>query len=87
MADEVLLEVPLHVAAGVGVDVLVGEELVERVSILALDRDLLEEREARLLLLATELLDLEVRARLLAVEVVGRECENLEALTLVLLLE
>ena len=68
-------------------DVLVGEELVERVSILALDRDLLEEREARLLLLATELLDLEVRARLLAVEVVGRERENLEALTLVLLLE
>ena len=68
-------------------DVLVGEELVERVSILALDRNLLEEREARLLLLAAELLDLEVRARLLAVEVVGRERENLEALTLVLLLE
>jgi hypothetical protein len=69
------------------VDLLVGEELVERVGILPLDRDLLKEREARLLLLAAELLDLQVRARLLTVEVVGGKREDLETLDLVLFLE
>jgi hypothetical protein len=85
--DQVLLEVPLHVTTGLRVDLLVGEELVERVGILPLDRDLLKEREARLLLLAAELLDLQVRARLLTVEVVGGKREDLETLDLVLFLE
>jgi len=53
----------------------------------ALDGDLREEGEGRLLLFPAEGFDLQVGAGFLSVEVVGRKCENLEASGLVLFLE
>jgi len=57
------------------------------VHISALDRDLGEQREGGLLLFPAEGLDLQVGTGFLSVEVVGRKCENLEALGLVFFLE
>jgi len=54
--------------------------------VVALDRDLREDLEGDLLL-AAELLDVPVRARLLVGEVVGREGQDLETLGLVLFVE
>tara|TARA_B100001750_G_C15138505_1_gene413457 strand:- start:162 stop:335 length:174 start_codon:yes stop_codon:yes gene_type:complete len=57
------------------------------VHIRSLDGDLGKEREGRLLLFPAEGLDLQVGTGFLSVEVVGRKCENLEALGLVFFLE
>lgn len=81
--DEVLLEVPGdragYLPVGVG-----RKEFVERTLILTLHRDLGEQVEGDVLLVA-EQLDFLVGPRLLLGEVVGRKGENAESLVLVLL--
>ena len=63
------------------------QELVERVHVIALYRDLGKEGEGRLLILSAEVLDLQVGAGFLPVEVVGGEGQDLETLGRVLFLE
>tara|TARA_B000000460_G_scaffold231866_1_gene190401 strand:+ start:128 stop:301 length:174 start_codon:yes stop_codon:yes gene_type:complete len=53
----------------------------------ALDGDLREEGEGRLLLFPAEGFDLQVGAGFLSVEIIGRECQDLETLGRVLFLE
>src|SRR5262249_30426305 len=82
-----LLEVPLHVARlalGVGDR---GEDLVDRVALVAVDVDLLHHREGDAVGRAAEGLDLLGGAGLLVTELVAREADHLEAARLVLLLE
>ena len=86
MVDEVFLEVPFYGSTELGV-LFVGEKPVDGVHIRSLDGDLGKEREGRLLLFPAEGLDLQVGTGFLSVEVVGRKCENLEALGLVFFLE
>ncbi len=86
MIDQVFLEIPFYVSTGLGV-LLVGEEPVERMHVSALDGDLREEGEGRLLLFPAEGFDLQVGAGFLSVEIIGRECQDLETLGRVLFLE
>ena len=86
MVDEVFLEVPFHIATQLRV-LLVCEELVERVHVAALHRDLGKEGEGRLLVLPAEVLDLQVGAGFLPVEIIGGEGQDLETLGRVLFLE
>ena len=86
MVDEVFLEVPFYVAADLRV-LLVRQELVERMHVGTLDGDLGKEGEGRLLVLPAEVLDLQVGAGLLPVEIIGGEGQDLETLGLVLFLE
>src|SRR5262249_37534782 len=82
-----LLEVPLHVAGlaiGVG---LLGELVVDRVPLGAVDVDLLEERERHAVGRVAELADLLRSPRLLAHELVAREAEHLEAAVGVLVVQ
>ena len=84
--DQELVEVPPDVAPELAHGLLAGERLVERVDVLALDRDFREELEVDVLL-GAEGLDLGVGPRFLLAEVVGRESEDFETLVLVLLVE
>ena len=86
MVDEVFLEVPFYVAGYLRV-LLVRQELVERMHVGALDGDLGKEGEGCLLVLPAEVLDLQVGAGLLPVEIIGGERQDLETLGLVFFLE
>ena len=86
MVDEILLEIPFYVATGLGI-LLAGKEPVERMHILTLDGNLREEGKGRLLLIPAEGFNLQVGAGLLPVEIIGRECQDLEAPGRVLFLE
>src|SRR4051794_38633468 len=84
---EELLEVPLHVAGlavGVGRLLELGED---RVLLVAVHVDLLEDRERHAVGGAAELADLLRRARLLPHELVAGEAEHLEATRPVLLVQ
>src|SRR5215472_10628956 len=78
--EEELGEVPLDFAAELGVSRLVREIHVERSDVVTLYRDLGHHREADVVFVGAELLDLFVCARLLAAEVVGRNANDDEAL-------
>ena len=84
---EELGEVPLDVAAELGVGRLAGQEGVERGLVRGLDGDLAEQVEGGVVFGRAELANLPVRARLLLAEVVGGEGEDAEALGLVLLVQ
>ena len=86
MVDEVFLEIPFYVSADLGI-LLVGEEPVERVHVIALDGDLRKEGEGRLLVFPAEIFDLQVGTGFLSVEIIGGECQHLETLGRVLFLE
>src|SRR5205823_15076889 len=82
-----LLEVPPDVAGGPLSVRDLGQRRVERVTVLAIDVDLVEERELDLEVDVAEVRDLFVRARLLAAELVAREAEDDEAAVLVRLVQ
>ena len=73
---EELGEVPLDVAAELGVALLAGQEGVERGLVGGLDGDLAEQVEGGVVLGGAELADLAIRARLLLAEVIGGEGED-----------
>ena len=75
----------LHIPAGK--TLLLLQELVEGVGIVAVDLDLLEARELRAEVKLTELMDALVCARGLLAELVAGEVENLKALGVILLVE
>lgn len=81
--DEILLEVPNHVAGDVILRVG-GKPFVERMLVVALDGDLGEQVEGYVELVGAEGLDLLVGSRLLVAEVVGREGQDPKAFVLVL---
>src|SRR5262249_11298186 len=80
-------EVPVDIARELGIGLLAGEVLVERVDSFSLDDDLGEEREADLVLAGAKLFDFLVSARFLTAELVGWEREDLEALIFVFLVK
>ena len=80
-------EVPLDVAADLRIDGLVGEVLVERGLVGALDGDLGHHGEGYVVFFAAEGLDLGVGAGLLIGEVVGGDADDDEAAVLVLFVD
>ena len=82
--DDVLLEVPLDLAAEAVVGLRVCQVLVEITLVLAADGDLGEDVEGDVVLRPAERLDLLVRARFLLAEVVGGEGQDPQALVFVL---
>jgi len=85
--NQKLSEVPLNVAAELGVGFLARQEGVERGLIRGFDGDLAEQVEGGVVFGRAELADFAVRARLLLAEVVGGEGQDAEALRFILLIQ
>lgn len=81
--DHVFLEVPGH-GPGDGFVGVFGKKLIQGALVVAFDGNLLEKVERDLPVVAAEVLDLGVAARLLVGEVVGWKSQNGETLVLIL---
>lgn len=76
-------EVPLDFAGELGIAFLAGQVLIERRRVFALDRELVHDGEGDVVLAGAKGLDLLIGAGLLSAEIVGRDSDDDQALSLV----